>query len=245
MTVAVMTNKEWTALTARARPARMARRRALQDAGAARHNIDARLEMTQAVLKRAPPPNGSSVSRGEGVPCAPVAHPRRGYRPPAGGWPAASSLRATTRRPAACARPAPPPASPPPPSSATARQSLASTPPNYCRSSASPQPTSPPSPTNASSPQLILRPRTQRPWRGRSGVLPVNQMNRRPHQPAHRRVACVVARRLLLAFPEAEPWPARAEGEAMRDPPVNHKTHFLTTRSRRPAARRRRDRVPD
>ena len=102
--------------------------------------------------------------------------------------------------------------------------SLASTPPNYCRSSASPQPTSPPSPTNASSPQThSLRPRNTAPLARRSGVLPVNQRNRRPHQPAHRRVACVVARR-LLAFPEAEP--ARPKARLSGILPVNHKTHF-------------------
>ena len=72
MTAAVMTNKEWTALTAALdRPEWLEDARfktpALRDA-----NIDARLEMTQAVLKTRTTAEWLERLEKEGVPCAPV-----------------------------------------------------------------------------------------------------------------------------------------------------------------------------
>jgi crotonobetainyl-CoA:carnitine CoA-transferase CaiB-like acyl-CoA transferase len=72
MTAAVMTNKEWTALTrALGRPEWLEDERfrtpALRDA-----NIDARLSMTQAVLKTRTTEEWLERLEAEGVPCAPV-----------------------------------------------------------------------------------------------------------------------------------------------------------------------------
>jgi crotonobetainyl-CoA:carnitine CoA-transferase CaiB-like acyl-CoA transferase len=82
MTAAVMTNKEWAALT-RALERPDCSRTALHDPRALRdENIDTRLQMTQDVLKTRTTEDWLERLEKEGVPCAPVLTPRSGHRPP-------------------------------------------------------------------------------------------------------------------------------------------------------------------
>ena len=64
ITAAVQTDKQWEGSDPRPRPARMARRPALQDAGAARREYQGAAALTQAVLIDAPRPNGWTADRG-------------------------------------------------------------------------------------------------------------------------------------------------------------------------------------
>ena len=139
MTAAVMTNKEWAALTrALERPDWLDDPRfatpALRD-----QNIDARLQMTQDVLKTRTTADWLERLEKEGVPCAPVltrdqviAHPQI----------LASGIlsRATTRLRGACGRRAPPQGSRRRPSCATARRGSASTTARFSPSWACPTP---------------------------------------------------------------------------------------------------------
>ena len=125
MTAAVMTNKEWAALTrALERPEWLEDPRfttpALRD-----QNIDARLQMTQDVLKTRTTEEWLERLEAEQRAVRAGAHARPGHRPPADRWPAASCSRATTPLPAACGRRAPRRGSRRRPSCATARRGWA------------------------------------------------------------------------------------------------------------------------
>ena len=113
----------------RARTAGMARGRALQDAGAAAENVDARLQMTQDVLIGGKSAEWLDKLTKADVPCAPGADAQRDDPPSACRGARDRRANTTTRRPAGCAKRAPRRASRRPrPRSAAARRRSASIP---------------------------------------------------------------------------------------------------------------------
>jgi len=137
MTVAVMTNKEWAALTAALERPQWLEDARFQTPALRDQNIDARLEMTQDVLKTRSTAEWLQRLEAAGVPCAPVltreqviTHPRS--------LPAASSSKASMQRPGGCGRREPRRDSRYPCAFGAGRRGWASTVGKFCASSALP-----------------------------------------------------------------------------------------------------------